>query len=227
MKLDDALYLAELLVGDIQDYCERVEVAGSVRREKEEVKDLELVLVPRWHEQMDPTDLFGERSTRTNCLFEGWANCTPSRMGNVPVQWIKPGTSEVVPWHVQPDGKYWRGYVNPADSEGNACKIDIFLTTPENFGAQFVIRTGCHEFSQELMIHAQRVGYKFDGGYLWQGPRKIHTPEEEDIFRHLGLEWVEPKDRVSAAQVRNKIRAPKPPPHPRAAEAGQDWTARS
>lgn len=43
----DARAAANTLVALIQDECERVEIAGSIRRGKAEVKDAELVVIPR------------------------------------------------------------------------------------------------------------------------------------------------------------------------------------
>jgi len=43
----DARAAANKLVALIRDKCERVEVAGSIRRGKAEVKDAELVVIPR------------------------------------------------------------------------------------------------------------------------------------------------------------------------------------
>lgn len=41
-----AVEIANELTGIIKPYCLRIEIAGSVRREKEIVKDIELVLIP-------------------------------------------------------------------------------------------------------------------------------------------------------------------------------------
>ena len=52
MKLKDAEELAKRIVEHILPLCERVEVAGSIRRKKSEVRDIDLVLIPKplsWH----------------------------------------------------------------------------------------------------------------------------------------------------------------------------------
>lgn len=45
--LVEARAIAEALVFLMSPYCERVEIAGSIRRQKGEVKDIELVLIPK------------------------------------------------------------------------------------------------------------------------------------------------------------------------------------
>jgi DNA polymerase/3'-5' exonuclease PolX len=46
MKYPDALKIATELIDVIKPYCSRIEIAGSVRRKKENVKDIEICLVP-------------------------------------------------------------------------------------------------------------------------------------------------------------------------------------
>jgi len=47
MELAYAQKLAEQIVEQIRSYCERIEVAGSIRRKKSEVRDIDLVLIPK------------------------------------------------------------------------------------------------------------------------------------------------------------------------------------
>lgn len=46
MKLQEALMLADEVMERLQPHCQRIEVAGSVRRQKSEVKDIDFVLIP-------------------------------------------------------------------------------------------------------------------------------------------------------------------------------------
>jgi len=47
MLLTEAIPIANKLKSLLEPYCERIEIAGSIRREKEIVKDVELVLIPK------------------------------------------------------------------------------------------------------------------------------------------------------------------------------------
>jgi len=50
MKLDEALIIAEKLKKRLEPYCVNVEIAGSIRRKKPEVKDIEIVAIPKPYE---------------------------------------------------------------------------------------------------------------------------------------------------------------------------------
>lgn len=193
VPLQEAQALAQSLIEVMRPFCQRCEIAGSIRRQKERVKDIEIVAAPRWSEQADPTDLFG--GTRPNNDLFDWASTQDL------VRWIKPGTSEIVPWDVKPDGKYWRGYL-PAQG----IKLDLFLTTPSNWGAIFLVRTGSALFSYEVVSLARRVGYRFAEGAFFddRACKVLPVPEERMVFDHLGLEYVEPCDRIGAESLKHR-----------------------
>ena len=187
--LNVARRLAQKIVAEISPFCHRAEVAGSIRREKPIVKDIEVVAIPRWEERLDPTDLFAEKQLRVNLLYEDL--CRREH-----VQWIKPGTKVIEPWPLKPEGKYWRGLL------ANGMKLDMFLAEPDNYGAIKLIRTGSMEFNVALFAHAGRVGMEIDRGWFWKDGEKIATPDEQDVFDLLGLPYVEPRDRIDGRAVR-------------------------
>ena len=47
MKLDQAMTIAERVKTQLMPYCDRIEIAGSIRRHKPEVGDIEVVLIPK------------------------------------------------------------------------------------------------------------------------------------------------------------------------------------
>ncbi len=190
MNLLEAQAIASRLILAMAPHCRRIEVAGSIRREKPEVKDIEIVAIPLW--EPVPAGLFGE-TTEANRLHD-WANSEACE-----VTWIKPGTSEVIPWQPKADGKYWRGWLR------ENVKLDLFLATEINWGAIMAIRTGCADFSHALVSHAPTVGKRFKDGYLCDGAGPLTTPEEADVFRLLQLEYIQPAARVDARAVRRLV----------------------
>jgi DNA polymerase/3'-5' exonuclease PolX len=195
MRLKEAAGVAERLLALMSPFCLRVEIAGSIRRSCAEVKDVELVAVPRWEERPGQApSLFAAEAERVNLLHE-WAVNHAAAAG---VRWIKPGTPEVIDWAPKPEGKYWRALV------GDTIKLDLFLAAPENYGLILVIRTGSAEFSQALMTYAKhRTPYHVEGGYLRDREGAVlETPEERDVFRALRVDYVEPRERTGQHMVR-------------------------
>ena len=47
MEMEKAKAIADSVVKVLEPYCERIEVAGSIRRQKPFVNDIDLVLIPR------------------------------------------------------------------------------------------------------------------------------------------------------------------------------------
>lgn len=50
MELSKALKIANEVLKQLAPYCNRIEIAGSIRREKPEVKDIEIVAIPKPYE---------------------------------------------------------------------------------------------------------------------------------------------------------------------------------
>lgn len=196
MDLAQARHIAECLIARMRPCCDRIEIAGSIRRGKPQVKDIEIVAIPKRLQAIDESDLFGESMTTINLLHQWATTELPSSL-----QWIKTGTHEIVPWFVQADGKYWRGYIPQHD-----IKVDIFLTEPDRWGATYLVRTGSAEFNAALLQFAKGKSYRFDdGGFCHEAANgkltPLPVPEEADIFRRLGLDFIPPTDRINATVI--------------------------
>lgn len=50
MKLQQAKTIADNVLEQLAPHCERIEIAGSIRRKKPEVKDIEIVAIPKPYE---------------------------------------------------------------------------------------------------------------------------------------------------------------------------------
>ena len=52
MKLQQAETIAKNFLSEIKEFCERIEIAGSIRRKKPEVNDIDIVLIPKLREHL-------------------------------------------------------------------------------------------------------------------------------------------------------------------------------
>lgn len=65
MKHKEALEAANKIVEQLAPYCDRIEIAGSIRREHPEPRDIEIVCIPK-------TNTFGARELGFTTLVESW-----------------------------------------------------------------------------------------------------------------------------------------------------------
>jgi hypothetical protein len=244
----EALPIAERLREDLAPYCERGPcIAGSLRRHTDNVKDIEYMAIPKT-QPTDQMNLFDEGPMENwnllhggiselsgglaslpelceACDGEGCETCTGT--GKAKILPIKPGSAEPDDgrsW--TPDGKwkakaigkslYFRLWL-PRDK----IRVDVFMTTPERWGAILAIRTGPADFSQRLVQHWTRTtkGHFHNGRIcpLWAlDERKpvyartkdgvplgepFDTPKERDVFDLLGIRWVRPEDRYGVENI--------------------------
>jgi DNA polymerase/3'-5' exonuclease PolX len=160
MKYEQALEIAGRIKAELAPHCERIEIAGSIRRKKPEVKDIEIVAIPK------PYDIG---------LFE-------SGIATVVKQWKKV------------KGELPCKYTQRILPEG--IMLDLFFAERENWGNIFATRTGSANYSHlVLAVEWVSQGYKSEGGYLYDDNEKIAIPEEEDLFKLLGLSYVAPELR--------------------------------
>ena len=55
MELEKAKAFANMVVKTLEPYCDKIEVAGSVRRQRPIVNDIDLVVIPRDRQNLDLT----------------------------------------------------------------------------------------------------------------------------------------------------------------------------
>ena len=215
--------IAKALVVEFSPVCERIEIAGSLRRQKNQINDIELVCIPRYRqEQEGQQDLFGGGSrVEVNQVWEKAEELAPKRLFP-----LKPGT-DARDGHLQVDAawrekrlkgsKYFRFWLPRVQ-----IKVDMFLATPETWGPLLVLRTGSADFNRGLVsprgshrgrFHDGRIHYHQPTGspHTWSnkgaplGP-PVDTPEEKDVFEALELAWVEPTERRTRADVEKAAR---------------------
>jgi DNA polymerase/3'-5' exonuclease PolX len=168
MKLEEAKKIVNKYLEIFRPKCIRIEPAGSYRRERNEIGDIEFVCIPKTVKAAD--GMFDEKEIR-DPDFVSLVNSFPRVKGNG-------------------EGKYTKIIL-----EG--IKLDLFITTPEQWGVIFMIRTGSDLFSKRMVTEIKDYGFMCQDGYLKRRSGEI-VPcyEEKDFFSFTGMEYVEPFARV-------------------------------
>ena len=79
--------------------------------------------------------------------------------------------------------------------------VRIVATSPANAGAVLVRATGSAGHLAALTTHARAAGHSFDGAALWKGSAFVATPDEEALYRALGLPPIPPELREGGDEV--------------------------
>jgi len=174
MKLEHAKAIAEELVKQLAPHCERIQIAGSIRREKPEVKDIEIVAIPK------PYDVG---------LFESGIATVVNRWEKVKGELPCKYTQRVIyPLHINGD-------IHVPDV---SIKLDLFFARPENWGLILAIRTGSAEYSHRVLANGWvSKGYHSVDGMLFHEKSKWERKitEEWQLFQLIGVPMPDPKDR--------------------------------
>lgn len=194
VPLQYAAKVAGRLVELLAESCKRIEIAGSVRRRKETVKDVELVVVPK---VVVMRDLFGTLAQRISLLDAALDSLVHEGVLDVP-SGVKNGGERMKKFDVV--------------KGPHVLRLDLFIVLPPaQWGSVLAIRTGPMEFSKWLVTEkrwggAMPAGMVQVDGALYRGGQVVETPEERDYFEALGVPWMEPWERKVEVVVRGQGR---------------------
>ena len=156
------------IIEKLSPYCERIAFAGSLRRQRAQIGDVEIVALPR-----RAVDLFGQVDLkRPSALDRGLAS-----MGV----------------HLTKDGPLYKQFC----TVGLNVDL-FLPASAAHWGCIYTIRTGSQEFNMWLMnVASPRARVRFESGRLLErvSGRVVETPEEVDVFKALGLPFVLPQLR--------------------------------
>lgn len=197
MELERAKIIAQKLVDILKPFTSKILIAGSVRRNKPIVKDIEICALPLMDEVND--GLFDKKFSVSKDFI---------RIVN---SWYR--------IKGEPTGKYAQRRIIYEDLpkilfKGDSIVLDLFIPTPEDFWRQACIRTGSSEYSRKIIAGGWlRAGWcgtenglrlqsecvkKASGG--WECVKENPTlppawDSEEAFFSFLGIKWIEPENR--------------------------------
>lgn len=198
MELKKALDIAMPIWKQMKELCEpgHCKIAGSIRREKPDVGDIELVALPK---MVEVKDLFEKVTGRVRTK-----------------EWVEFVYSLGEAVKGNPNGKYNQIILREHD-----IKLDLFMPDEDDFWRIFVIRTGSAEWVKKyiaggwvkqgwvgtkdggLMMKSQCLGFTLPNGHvIWRSntseSQKMKPPRwksEKEFFEWLKLPYVEPKNR--------------------------------
>lgn len=182
---EQAAAVAAEIVARLLPVCERIIVAGSLRRRKAEVGDVEILYIPRT--AVRPLDFFATETV--NLADEELARMLSCKL-------IEKRTNKL-------GSEVW-GAKNKLARHAGGIPVDFFSATAENWWNYLVCRTGGAENNVAIASAAQRKGWKwnpygsgFSRGGALAGESETHAvTSEEEVFAFVGLPWREPWERA-------------------------------
>lgn len=181
MNQNEALPIADEVVNLLQPFCERIQIAGSLRRQKETVNDIEVLFIPKLVEDKgsdffdyEPMDVAEKKINEL--LAVGYFKKRPNSKG-------------VYAW----------GQKNKlAIHADSGIPIDLFSTTAECWWVSLVIRTGSKETNLRLTTGANRLGRTLNAygcGVTESDGTVIPATSERHVFELCGVPYLEPTER--------------------------------
>lgn len=182
MKLDEARSHAEWLIERLAPACLQIAFAGGIRREKPEVKDIEIVAEPKYEHARN---LFGEIGAQHSILDQRIGELIDARVLDFDPELKRNGDryKRLILW------------------ERAKSPVDLFVANSANWGNILAIRTGDADFSRALVTGRlygglMPTGMRQKDGMLWRGTQPLECFTEADFFAALGVAEVpDPRER--------------------------------
>jgi DNA polymerase (family 10) len=162
--------LAKQIVEKLRSHCERIEIAGSIRRQKEKIGDIEIVAIPKFIQ-----DMFGELSDVHELdavNWQDWGTVIKSGHKYKQIELIEGINLDL--FIVIPPAQWGVLFMLRTGSADFSHR----LVTPKNLGG--------------ILPSYLRV----KDGAIWSSNHIIPTPEEQDVFNLLGIGFIEPDKRL-------------------------------
>ena len=182
MSLRTARAVAAEMVEALRPYCHRVAVAGSIRRGRDWVNDIEIVAIPKSTVRQPDMDIFGEPLGKPKVVRDPGFVMVVDSIAN-PLVKGKPS-----------DGRYLQFFTR------DGVKVDLFMCVPDTWGYIYTIRTGSADFTRALAARWVQLGYKGVEGQLTRFGKPVPVPEEADLFALLGMSVPPPHARELTAK---------------------------
>lgn len=177
-----ALDVARELCAALKPCCEKLVVAGSLRRGKVFVSDVEILFQPKFEERDVPGDMFASQQVNL-------ADAAIAELESKGVIQRRKNSLGYETWG--PLNKLALHYTT-------GVPVDFFaVLEPANWWNSLVIRTGSIEMNLELTKGAIKLGRSLQayGSGVIENGHVIPAHDEREVFNLCGVEFRLPKDR--------------------------------
>lgn len=181
INITTAMPVALELIHTLEPYCERISIAGSIRRKRPLVGDIELLCVPKTETRFNMfDDAISEDDLLTDHLrsmIETGELCMRGAFG--------------------PENKL---LVHAASS----VPVDIFSTSIEHWGMAMVVRTGSANFNIRLFSEFKKKGHRAHAygrpasvtlNYRTSHESQFMCATEQEVFNLVGWPYTAPEAR--------------------------------
>ncbi len=185
MKLHEAMTIAERIQRELAGFCQKCDIAGSIRRGRPEVNDVDLVILPKAPVQ----GISFVQAIKDRCK----QRCRVTTDGD---------QNFICAMRLKDKSEFQLDIFFAHNGTD-----DMFAPKPTNYGSLLLCRTGSKDHNKRLCGIAKQRDMKWSpyegllagGEWVFKGQEDeyiggqvIASETEEQIFEALGLKWIPP-----------------------------------
>ena len=175
MAREEAMKVAVDVMAMIGPFVERAEIAGSLRRQRETVGDIDIVAIPKAGGTVRIAAALRDLHCGAASDFRAGDKLQSAVVGH---------------------GRY--GLCGPCGRGEREAQVDVYFATEEDFGMILCVRTGSAQHNVYMAQLCKRMGMKFAAGTGIETAKDAKNAKgrtEEEVFGAMGLLVPRPEDR--------------------------------
>ena len=187
LELAKADRQAEQLAVWLEPYCERIQVAGSIRRRRPLCNDIDLVVIPHIAEHTVQVDLLQQKTVRSNQVLAFLRTYVETAGGLAAWKAATPANPRIPKRDAQ----------NLLLILRTGVQLDIWCADESTWWTRLICRTGSPGHNAWCCERAQHLGFKWSAyqGFEFDDGTTETITSEKMFYERLGLEFVPPHRR--------------------------------
>lgn len=178
-----AISVARQLVEILTPVCERIIIAGSLRRGKQWVGDVEILYIGKIITRSKPGDMFAQETV--SLAEQAIAEMVASSI-------LTPRVNKI-------GGTCWGDQNKLAAHNATGIPVDLFQTSQSNWFNYLICRTGSAQHNIQIAARAKDRGWSWNpygSGFTHLITGKTHhVTSEESLFEFLDIPFLTPQER--------------------------------
>lgn len=183
MPLATARHYAEKIFEWLNPHCERMQIVGSIRRERPMCGDVDIVCIPKTTTHKDLLDTVVAVDNHLHQFLQGYVMDrnpinSPARKPRFIAGGERPGKQVLL--------------------DLPKCQLDLWFADEDTWATRVICRTGSKEHNIWLAQRAQPRGFHWDpynGLTNVDYAEPVEARTEEALYAALGLQLIAPKNR--------------------------------
>lgn len=181
MNRKEALYLLQPVMRELQSHCQKIELAGQIRRGVNDIDTATIICIPQMVKVPHQANLFGSSAEK--------------------VEVRDPKFCEVVDNMVSIKGTSMQQQFTRMVSN---LPVAFIVVNQNNWGLMLYLLTGSFSYTQSMLKRLETYGYRLKEHQLYYNGKQMAVPDEQTVYKFAHMPYSPPEMRGNMELAANR-----------------------